>query len=95
MVCADGVFSQMMGQKSGKIINISSSTAYCFGVLGVRIFHCENQVCKEAGKVRWYRPAGFNNLIITSECLARTIDASTGSRYGSRQKKTRLNFLLI
>ena len=44
MVCADGVFSQMMGQKSGKIINISSSTAYCFGVLGIRIFHCENQV---------------------------------------------------
>jgi hypothetical protein len=44
MVCADSVFSQMMGQKSGKITNISASTAYWFGVLGVRIFHCENQV---------------------------------------------------
>jgi NAD(P)-dependent dehydrogenase (short-subunit alcohol dehydrogenase family) len=28
MVCANGVFSQMMKQESGKIINISSSTAY-------------------------------------------------------------------
>ena len=28
MVCANGVFSQMKEQKSGKIINISSSTAY-------------------------------------------------------------------
>jgi NAD(P)-dependent dehydrogenase (short-subunit alcohol dehydrogenase family) len=28
MVCANGVFSQVMGQESGKIINISSSTAY-------------------------------------------------------------------
>jgi short-subunit dehydrogenase len=28
MVCANGVFSQMMGQESGKIISISSSTAY-------------------------------------------------------------------
>ena len=28
MVCANGVFSQVMEQESGKIINISSSTAY-------------------------------------------------------------------
>jgi len=28
MVCANGVFSQVMGQNSGKIINISTSTAY-------------------------------------------------------------------
>jgi len=28
MVCANGVFSQMKEQKSGKIINISSSTAF-------------------------------------------------------------------
>ena len=28
MVCANGAFSQMMGQKSGKIMNISFPTAY-------------------------------------------------------------------
>jgi len=28
MVCANGVFSQMMGQKSGNIIDISSSITY-------------------------------------------------------------------
>jgi short-subunit dehydrogenase len=28
MVCANGAFPQTMGQKSGTIINISSSTAY-------------------------------------------------------------------
>jgi hypothetical protein len=28
MVRANGVFSQMMGQKSGTIINVSSSTVY-------------------------------------------------------------------
>jgi hypothetical protein len=29
MISANGVFSQMMGQKSAKIINISSSNAFC------------------------------------------------------------------
>lgn len=56
----------MMGQKSGKIINISSPTAYCSGVLAFESFTVRIRSSKEAGKVRWYRPAGFADLIITS-----------------------------
>jgi short-subunit dehydrogenase len=28
MICANGVFSQMIGQKRGKVVNISSFTVY-------------------------------------------------------------------